>query len=344
MDHGAEVLLQFTYVGGVEGVGPVVSELLRREDRARQDRRLDGCSHVGVAIVADIRGQDVELVLVSSHRILGHARGAGIRPDAVRALITMERTERDEGLHPRQPQTVQDGGEERVLDRWDVVPLLVEEVDHVRVAVTGEAHEERLLVIARHVRHERAPAAIGGVVEVDDEPAVHVRAEDRVLVVVADTHHLDPVGELLPDPVTHDVRVVSLVLQFRQDPTAVMIREQDLLAFEQLERGQAQMIRMPMRQPDVAASEDGLALLLGDRVRQSPAAEVSAPLDPWVRGEKGLTIVEDQGRVARGVKSDFHDDSIGALGSAIHRPLPDATHATSRRCARSPTMASCRTE
>ncbi len=195
-----------------------------------------------------------------------------------------------------------------VLARRDPVPVLVEEVDHVGVAEAArQAHQERDLVALHDAANVAFPAVIRGVGPVEDEAAVDVRQQHPVLVHVGDAIDPDPVAERNPRAVLEHAHVVALLDEVVANPVADVIGQEDLLAKQLRQRIRVEVIRMPVRDPDVFRGADRLQLRLGDLVRLPPAAEVRLVREPGIGDEhRPAPVVQDQDGVADGVEAGVH--------------------------------------
>src|SRR5215470_12544107 len=66
------------------------------------------------------------------------------------------------------------------------------------------------------------------------------------------------------------------------------------------------MVRVAMGRPEVRRPGNGVALRLGDLVREGPAPEVRASGDPGIGDQERRAVVEDEGRVADRLEADIH--------------------------------------
>ena len=90
------------------------------------------------------------------------------------------------------------------------------------------------MILFRQLANEAAPAAIAGIVEIQDQSAVDVADENSILIVVGDGEDADPRRELEPLAIAQDMYVEALLLQVVVDARALVIGDEHLLAAQQL--------------------------------------------------------------------------------------------------------------
>ena len=105
--------------------------------------------------------------------------------------------------------------------------VVVDEVDHVGVAVPAETQEERPREGADHPLHEGSPPAVLRVVEVHHQPAAHVDEQHRVLALVGDAQHADAVGDPHPRLVGEHLDAVAVAGEVPRDPATHVVGEED---------------------------------------------------------------------------------------------------------------------
>ena len=162
------------------------------------------------------------------------------------------------------------------------------------------------------------------VVQVDDEVPADVDEEDGVLIGVGDTQDPNPLRQADPAVVGHDLDAVPVAGERGGDAATDMVGEQDASVAKAQERLGVEVVGMPVREPHARRAHDGLELLVGNPVGQPPAAEVRAALDPGIRDEHRLAVVDDEGRVPDRLESELHSTQATAMqeqrpGSTIHR-------------------------
>src|SRR6202022_2426236 len=119
-----------------------------------------------------------------------------------------------------------------------------------------------------------------------------------------------PWAQLDPLPVGQYLDVETLRAKVVVDPRAAMVGEEDDPILELLQGIAAQVIGMPVRDPEVLAAAPRLELLGRDLVRKAPTAEVRWPSDPGVGGEERASIVKDERRISDGLESAFEDHGL----------------------------------
>ena len=199
------------------------------------------------------------------------------------------------------------------------VALLVEEVDHVGVAVAGQAGEHRALVeLVPFPLQELAAAAIAGVVGVDDQMAVEVHHQRRVLVVVGQRRDPAAIADREPLAALQGPHREAEPGEVARDAAAVVIGQQDRLVAQLLERLQRQVVRMAVRDPQVLAALDVVPLRARHLVAEPPAAEVGRALQPRVGGQHRATVMGDDAGVFRSSRS--RGPCRRCIGCAVGRP------------------------
>ena len=106
-----------------------------------------------------------------------------------------------------------------------------------------------------------------------------------------------------------------------------MVRQEDPLVAQELERGVAQVVGVPVRDPQEAASANGLELLFGDRVLVDPASEIGRPddnlIDTVTNLNYGCRILQFYLRREDG---DLASALAGYNGSSGSRRYSDKVH------------------
>ena len=188
----------------------------------------------------------------------------------------------------------------------DARAVLVDEVDHVGVAVPTEAQQERLRERTDHPLHQVPPPAILRVVEVHHEAATDVDQQHRVLALVGDAQHPHAVGDPHPRPVGQHLDAVAVTAELAGDPAADVVGQQDAGVAEQREGRRVQVVGVPVREPHRARGADGHVLGRRDLVREPPTAEIGRTAHPRIGREHGLAVVHDDRRVPDGLEAELH--------------------------------------
>ena len=68
----------------------------------------------------------------------------------------------------------------------------IEEVEHIGAAPAVQLQEVHFLKMFRYALYTKRFAAVAGVVEVNNEPAVHIDQQHRILISVGDGVNADP--------------------------------------------------------------------------------------------------------------------------------------------------------
>ena len=313
-----EVVRHAVELAGAQHVVPVVAEVGGREheigclcgvDRHECARVLRPVAAVDLHVGRRERdgvGAEAQRVVVDAGREL-------VGPRAVAPLVAVERAERHVVRHAerlRHPRAVGTDLEAGLLaqlpDAGDARTLLVEEVDHVGVAVAHQPQQVRLRVLTHDALHQRTPPVVGGVVEVDDECAAHVDQQHRVLQDVGDAQHPHPIGQPHPPPVGEHLHAVAVTPEVVGDPAADVVGQKDARLLEQGKRRRIEVIGVAVREPHRAGVAHRMVLGRRDLVGQPPAAEVGAAPDPRVAGQHGAVVVHHDGRVADRLEPQFH--------------------------------------
>ena len=166
--------------------------------------------------------------------------------------------------------------------------VLVDEVDHVGVAVAAQAQQERLREMTDHPLHQVPPPAILRVVQVHDEAATDVDQQHRVLTLVGDAQHPHAVGDPHPRPVGQHLDAVAVAGELAGDPAADVVGQQDAGVAEQREGRRVQVVGVSVREPHRARSADGRVLGRRDLVREPPTAEIGRTAHPRIGREHRL--------------------------------------------------------
>src|SRR6185503_18398607 len=194
MENGLKVRVDLAMVLRGEALTPIVPELLRSQGDLGPCRGGDLGDRVLQAIVADESREDFVPLRLEPRRVVRELRGVHSRPRTVLSLISVHRAERNEVAGPEVPHPMCDTGAQRALDRRvrpQTPALLVEEIDHVRVAETFEGEEDRERVASDDALDVPPPPIVAGIVEVQQEPAPHVDQQHGILVVVGDAQDAD---------------------------------------------------------------------------------------------------------------------------------------------------------
>src|SRR3954447_1542799 len=85
-----------------------------------------------------------------------------------------------------------------------------------------------------------------------------------------------------------------------------MVGKQYFLIAKKVERFQVQVVRMAVREPDVAARPGCCHLLFRYFMRQRPTAEISAADNPRVGHEHGDAVVANNCRISDSIKANIH--------------------------------------
>ncbi len=329
-----EVVRDRVELAGAQHVVPVVTEVGRRQHevgrRCGIDRR--ECTRVlrpVAAIDLHVRRRERDGGGAEALRVVVDARGELVGPRAVAALVAVERAERHVVRHAerlRHPRAVRADLEAGFLaqlpDARDARALLVEEVDHVGVAVPHEPQQVRLRVLAHDALHQRAPPVVGRVVEVHDQRAAHVDQQHRVLEHVGDAEHPHPVGQPHPLPVGEHLHAVAVTPEIVGDPAPDVVGQEDARVLEQREGSGVEVVGMAVREPHRSGGAHRLVLRRRDLVGQPPAAEVGAAANPRVAGQHRAVIVHHGRCVADGLEPQFH---AGRLRRRPRRPGSDGS-------------------
>jgi len=264
---------------------------------------------VAADVDADEGGEQLATLRVEPDAVIVERGGEGVRPDAVGALVPVHGAEGDEVARAVPLSVAGDGGPDRHLlrrGREDAAPPLVEQIDHVGVAVAREPQQVRLRVLAHEPAHERPPAALPGVVQVHHQAAADVNEEDGVLVPVGDGDDVQARRELDPLPTGEDSQVKPLIDEVAADAAPHVVREEQRRLAQPLQRLEAQVIGVAVRDPDVGARRDGGALLLRDRMGPRPAPEVCASADPGIGRQHRTPVIGDDRRVTDRLEPEVH--------------------------------------
>ena len=211
-----------------------------------------------------------------------------IGPQTIFPLVTVKRTERDnvvcsEPLRPTRQRPAHGNFFGRTGS--DSAAVLVDKIHHVGIAVVAELQQIRGLKSACDPLDEGSPTTVIRVVQVNQQYAPDVHQKNRVLVVVGERHDASSLGKLDPFPLREDLHVQAHGSEIPVDPVPDVIREQNRFIGQIAERFAVQMVRMPVRKPNVGASIDGIELFGGNGVAKTPSFRNKrrrAPRDLWL--------------------------------------------------------------
>ena len=301
-----QILRNRRHVAVGQGLVPVIAEAARRLRLHCVLWRIESVHRTNGAVVPDERRQQITDSGIEPDSEIVKRGGVFVDPNAVFTLIAMQRRERNERRGTEQLHLRVDGRARRYspgCERRDPIPVGVEIVDHVCIAIAGECEQDPASVALRLTAYERTPAVVVAVVRVDDERPGEIHQKDRVLVRVGDREHADPRAEWDPLAIGKYVHPETVGDECIANASAHVIRQEDGLVPKGLERRHAEMIGMTVRDPDIPTRRDRRELLVRNLMGKDPAPEIRGTEQPWIGRQDRDLVVRDQRRVAHRFES-----------------------------------------